>query len=231
MPEQPECIGKRMRELLEGAAIGIIPFAPADDYFGTLDERHGSLRRYLFLGYNNKVEPNLEWSLFAFSPSWSLFDYGFNSAWVMQYKGLFVDGEIPTEVFDKNQVVMEEAGRIATRENVLSRFFHFGGDSDIDQEDDIKKQEAMIAKVMKTDDAIASRPDVKELLEAILEKPMTELRSNPLNIWGDYDFLWHDFGYFAKYKYTCIDSIERAKSYTVHWAYKRAISHKHAETK
>ena len=71
---------------------------------------------------------------------------------------------------------------------------------------------------------LISRPDVIVFVESVFCKPVSGMILNALNIWGDYRFLWHDFGYFVDHKYLCHDGLEHAKSYTVHWALKSAMN-------
>ena len=71
---------------------------------------------------------------------------------------------------------------------------------------------------------LISRPDVSEFVESVCGKPVSDMMKNALNVWGDYRFLWHDFGYFVEPKFLCHDGLEHAKSYTVHWALKSATA-------
>jgi len=216
--DTPAYIGKRMRELLEDAAIGIIPSAPKGDYFGLKDEREGSMRRYLLLGYE-KDDASLLWSIYSFRPRISIWQYAFNMAAIEEYQSLFVDNRDPTaEEFKRHSYAVSVACETPTRENGL--MWHFS----VEDEDDIKAEEDRLAPTMQINPDLISRLDVAEFVEAACGKPVVVMKKNPLNIWGDYRFLWHDFGYFVDAKFLCHDGLEGIKSYTAHWALKSAMA-------
>lgn len=216
--DTPSFIGKRMRELLEGAAIGIIPSAPKGDHFGTKDERQGSMRRYLILGYEQE-DGSFLWSIYSFRPLISIWQYAFNMAAIEEYQSLFVDSREPTaEEFKRHSYAVSVACETATRENGLLWGFV------TEDDDDIRAEEARLAPSMRINADLISRPAITEFVESVCGKPVVDMMPNELNVWGDYSFLWNDFGYFVEPKYLCHDGLEHAKSYTVHWALKSAMS-------
>lgn len=213
-----EYLGKRMRELLDGASIGIIPYAPKGDGFGTRDERHGSMRRYLILGYEQD-DTSLLWSIYSFRPTVSIWKYAFDMAAIEEYESLFEDGREPSaEDFKRHHYAVAVACETATRDNGLLWGFT------TEDEDDIKAEEDKLAPTMQINPDLISRPDVAEFVEAICSNPVSDMKQNRLNVWGDYRFLWNDFGYFVNLKYQCHDGLIGIKSYTAHWALKSAMA-------
>lgn len=216
--DTPAYIGKRMRELLGGAAIGIIPYAPKGDGFGTREERHGSMRRYLILAHMQE-DSSLLWSIYSFRPTVSIWKYAFDMAAIQEYNGLFEDGREPSaEEFKRHTYAVSVACETATRENGLLWGFV------TEDDDDIRAEEARLAPSMRINADLISRPAVTEFVESVCCKSVSGMMKNALNIWGDYRFLWNDFGYFIEPKYLCHDGLELAKSYTVHWALKSAMN-------
>jgi hypothetical protein len=214
----PDYIGKRMRELLEGASIGIIPFPKQDDHFGTRDERFGSMKRFLLLGYEQD-DATLLWSIYSFRPRESVWKYGFDIAAIEDYDKLFADGhEVTAKELNKHQYSVSIACETATRENGL--LWHFV----VEDEDDIRAKEDSISKTMRANPDLINRPHVVELIESVCGQEVVNMKKNALNIWGDYDFLWNDFGYFVDSKFLCHDGLEKTKSYTVHWALKSEMN-------
>jgi len=216
--DEPTFIGKRMRELLEGASIGIIPYAPVNDYFGTRDERHGSMRRYLILGYEQD-DPSLLWSIYSFRPSVGIWKYAFDMAAIEEYQELFKDGREPSaEMMKKHNYAVSVACETPTRKNGLLWCYS------TEDEDDIRTEEDRLAPTMRIDHDLIRNPHVVEFIESVCGREITNMRSNALNIWGDYGFLWNDFGFFVEHKFLCHDGLERTKSYTVHWAFKSEMN-------
>ncbi len=216
--ETPTFIGKRIRELLGGASIGIIPYAPKDDNFGTRDERYGSMRRFLILGYEQD-DASLLWSIFSFRPLVSIWKYAFTMAAIQEYESLIADGREPTaEEMKRHEYAVSVACETPTRKNGLLWGFV------TEDEDDTRAEESRLAPSMQIKPDLIARPDVAEFVEAICGKPIVDMIPNALNIWGDYRFFWNDFGYFVESKYQCHDGLELAKSYTVHWAFKSAMA-------
>ncbi len=216
--DTPAYIGKRMRELLEGASIGIIPYAPKGDGFGTKEERQGSMRRCLLTGYEQE-DASLIWSIYSFRPLVSIWKYAFDMAAIQEYNGLFEDGREPSaEEMQRHHYAVSVACETPTRDNGLLWGFV------TEDEDDIRAEEDRFAPTMQINHDLISRPDVAEFVEAVCGKPVVDMRKNRLNIWGDYRFLWHDFGYFVDPKFLCHDGLEGIKSYTAHWALKSALA-------
>jgi hypothetical protein len=212
--DKPAYIGKRMRELLEGASIGIIPYPIKDDCFGTRDERFGSMRRYLILGYEQD-DSTILWSIYSFRPRESVWKYAFDMAAIEDYEKLFADGhEATAEELKKHEYSVAIACTTATRENGLLWYFV------VEDEDDICAEEHRISKTMRDNPELINRPHVVELIESVCGREVVSMKKNALNIWGDYGFLWNDFGYFVESKFLCHDGLEKTKSYTVHWALK-----------
>jgi len=209
-----------MRELLSGAAIGIIPHPPKDDYFGTIDERHGSRTRFLFLGY--EVQPNhpLLWSLYVFSPRQGIWDYAFKEVIVRKYQAIpkDADGKIPKDEYEKNKTTINDFGSIASRDNNLLMIF------DTDHPWDIEKLEEELASTMGINPDLIERPDVREMVEYLCDG-MIRAKPTKLNIWGDYKFLWHDYGYFADDNYLCVLGIEKATCSKVVGDYGRLVQY------
>jgi hypothetical protein len=206
MGTEPHYIGKRMRELLSGAAIGIIPYPPKDDYFGTIDEHRGSRRRFLFLGYEQEKSSKLLWSLYGFSPQYGTYDYGFMLAKVQQYNEICKDGKISDSDYVKYKTLIAEAGQIPTRTNGMLWGFTAENDTEI------ANLELNAKSKMKINPKLAKRTDVIELIETTCGADQL-MKSNQLNIWGDYKFLWHDFGFFVDYRFLCGLGIEKTTSY------------------
>jgi hypothetical protein len=206
MSEKPHYFGKRMRDLLRGAAIGIIPYPPKDDHFGTMDEQLGSKRRFLFLGYKQAQSSNLRWSLYGFSPQYGAFDYGFKLSAVQRYNEICIDGKISDSDYAKHEKVIAEASKIPTRNNGMLWAFS------VEDETEIIELEAKAKSEMMVDSDLVKRADVAELIKTVcctdkLPKP------SALNFWGDYKFLWHDFGFFIDHKYLCVFGVEKVSSY------------------
>lgn len=216
--DTPAYIGKRMRELLDGASIGIIPYAPKGDHFGTKHERQGSMRRYLLTGYE-KEDSSLLWSIFSFRPLISIWQYAFGMAAIEEYQSLFADGREPSaEEFKQHSYAVSVACETPTRENGLLWGFV------TEDKDDIKAEEDRLAPTMRINVDLISRPDVTEFVEAVCGKPVVDMMPKALNIWGDFRFLWHDFGYFVDAKFLCHDGLEGVESYSAHWALKSAMA-------
>jgi len=211
-------LGKRMRELLEGASIGIIPFPMKDDHFGTRDERFGSMKRYLILGYE-QTDLTILWSIYRFSPRAGGLKYAFDMVAIEDYQELFSKGhEVTAEELKKHEYSVSIACETATRENGL--LWHFV----VEDENDIRAEEDRILRTMSVNPDLVSRPHVTELIESICGREVASMPRNSLNIWGDYSFLWNDFGYFIDNKFLCNDGLENVPSYTVFWAFKSEMN-------
>lgn len=138
---------------------------------------------------------------------------------IEEYESLFEDGREPTaEEMGKHHYAVSVACETPTRENGLLWGFV------TEDDDDIKAEEDRLAPTMQINPDLISRPDVTEFVESVCGKQIIEMRPNALNVWGDYRFLWHDFGYFVESKFLCHDGLEGVESYSAHWALKSAMA-------
>jgi hypothetical protein len=217
MTTPPVFVGKRMRELLEGASICIIPFPQKDDYFGTTDEKLGTMTRHLFIGYEHPNKSELLWSLYFFKPTVGDWEYSIKLAPIVQYYELIKDGPLSDEDSKKYEHIVSQASETPTRKNGMLWGFVV--------EDDNTRQniENQLIPTMKINTDLSDRYDIKEFIETICEKAIPDMKPNKLNIWGDYNFLWNDFGFFVDFKFLCVGGIERARSYPLITAYARNI--------
>ncbi len=210
----PAYIGKRMRELLAGASISILPFPSAS--FGKRDERPDQMRRYLFIGHKDRS--SIYWSFYILAPRKGIWDYSFKTAAIDQYTLLFERGEVSAEDLKRHSHAVSVACETPTRDNWLLWYFC------TEDEDEITAQEARIATTMAIDRGLTSRPDVATFVSEICGRSIDTMKENALNLLGDYGFVWNDFGYYVDYKYFSVGGIERVPQYTAQWAYKRILN-------
>lgn len=222
MPVQPAFVGKRMRELLDGAAIGIIPFPIDPEHFGTIDELDGFFRRFMILGYERPQAEGVIWSIYAFLPNVARWEYNIAKAKVQLFMDLPRDenGALLNPDDTRTKAIIEESEGIAYRgkRNYLMDILSgsdpsWGGGA---HGGPFGAKEAIA--LMSPDHALNNRPEIKEFIEYW---GFATQANNDLNIFGDTEFIFHDYGFFKEFKYTCDKGIIKQSAFSIVAGYAR----------